>query len=155
MAVIVRDAQLHDLAAIVEFNARLALETEHKTLDREVLTRGVSRALAEPGRLRYWVAADSEAAQVVGQVGSTREWSDWRDGWVWWLQSVYVEASSRGQGVFRALHGHVRNLARSDPNVIGLRLYVETSNHRAQDAYRALGLATGGYDVYEEIWMPS
>jgi GNAT superfamily N-acetyltransferase len=155
MAILVRDARDGDQAIIIEYNARLALETEHKTLDLDVLARGVSRALADPDRLRYWLAEDDETGRVVGQTAVTREWSDWRDGWIWWYQSVFVDADYRGRGVFRALHGHVRALARATPGVIGLRLYVEAANDRAQQTYKALGLIPGGYDVYEDLWIGS
>jgi GNAT superfamily N-acetyltransferase len=147
----IRDACAEDALVIVSFNALLALETEGKTLDERVLTAGVKIALAEPDRIRYWVA--ERAGQVVGQAAVTREWSDWRNGWIWWLQSVYVAAPYRGRGVFRALYERIRadGLALSD--VIGLRLYVEQENLRAQDTYRAVGMVPGGYHVYEELWL--
>ena len=81
---------------------------------RAVLARGVAAALADPDRLRYWVAEDRERAAVVGQAAITREWSDWRNGWIWWFQSVYVHPDHRGRGVFRALHAHIRDAARAD-----------------------------------------
>ena len=81
-----------------------------------------------------------------------RERCCWRSGWIWWLQSVYVARPFRGSGVFRALYHHVRTQARSLPDVIGLRLYVEQENVRAQRTYQALGMRAGGYHVYEEIW---
>jgi GNAT superfamily N-acetyltransferase len=150
MTIAIRDAQAGDLEAIVSFNLQLAWETEHKRLDRNVLTRGVVLALADPGRLRYWVA--DAAGRVVGQTAVTREWSDWRGGWLWWLQSVYVAPEHRGQGVFRALYGQVRASALTETDVIGLRLYVELENDQAQRTYQALGMAPGGYQVYEELW---
>jgi GNAT superfamily N-acetyltransferase len=153
MAILVRDSRTDDHAAIVAYNAALALETEGKTLDPDVLARGVTRALADPERLRYWVAEDPATGRVVGQVAITREWSDWRDGWLWWLQSVYVEADYRSRGVFRSLYATLRAEARSAPDVIGIRLYVESGNARAQATYRALGLMPGGYDVYEDLWI--
>jgi GNAT superfamily N-acetyltransferase len=153
MTIAVRDARPDDHAAIVAYNAALAFETEHKTLDPDVLDRGVSRALADPDRLRYWVAEDFSTGRIVGQAAVTREWSDWRDGWIWWLQSVFVEEPYRGLGVFRALLGTIRSEARATPDVIGLRLYVEAANHRAQKTYRALGLSPGGYEVYEDLWI--
>jgi GNAT superfamily N-acetyltransferase len=153
MAILIRDACPGDHAAIVGFNAALALETEHKTLDPAVLSRGVRRALADPPRLRYWVAEDPAIGRVVAMTGVTREWSDWRDGDIWWLQSVFVDAAYRGQGVFRALLDAIRAEARATPGVIGLRLYVEAANHRAQATYRSLGLAPGGYEVYEDLWI--
>jgi len=154
----IREAGPDDLDVIVEFNARLAHESEGKLLDREVLARGVSLALADRDRLRYWVAevepASGEAspAWVIGQAAISREWSDWRSGWIWWFQSVFVHSDFRGAGVFRALHAHIRNLARATPDVIGLRLYVEVSNDRARRVYHSLGMKPGGYDVYEELW---
>ena len=110
----------------------------------------MTKALAEPDRLRFWVA--ERGGRVIGQTAITREWSDWRDGWVWWLQSVYVIAEARGQGVFRRLYGHIRDAARAQPDVIGLRLYVEQENLRAQATYRSLGMEPGGYLVYEAMW---
>ncbi len=146
----IRDAELTDLPIIVGFNARLALETEQKQLDLRVLTRGVEHAIADPDRLRYWMADADQA--VVGQAAITREWSDWRCGWIWWFQSVYVAESHRGQGAFRALYNHVREIALTEMDVIGLRLYVEEENHRAKSTYLAMGMVPGGYHVYEELW---
>lgn len=149
---VVRDASPSDWAAVVEFNLRLADETERKQLDREVLTRGVTIALDQPDRLRYWVAEDSQTGALIGQAAITREWSDWRNGWLWWFQSVYVAAEARGRGVFRALHDHIRSEALRAPDVIGLRLYVEEANGDAQATYQRLGMKPGGYHVYEELW---
>jgi GNAT superfamily N-acetyltransferase len=143
------------LSAIVEFNRRLALETEAKVLDLDFLELGVRAALADPDRLRYWIAEMGSPSRVLGQAAVTREWSDWRRGWVWWLQSVYVDQAFRGRGVFRALFQQIRREARSLPDVIGLRLYVEESNQAAQRTYRALGMTPGGYSVYQELWIPS
>ena len=90
----------------------------------------------------------------VGQAAVTREWSDWRKGWIWWFQSVYVAAPFRGRGVFRGLYHHIRDEARSLPDVIGLRLYVEDANQPAQRTYQALGMKPGGYSVYQDLWIP-
>lgn len=146
----IRDAVPGDLDSIVEFNLRLAAETEDKALDPIVLRDGVARGLADPDRLRYWVAVRD--GRVIGQTAITREWSDWRNGWLWWLQSVYVAADARGAGVFKALYARIRDEAAAC-DVIGLRLYVEHENRRAHDAYRALGMAEAGYSVLEELWM--
>jgi GNAT superfamily N-acetyltransferase len=148
----VRDAQPGDHAAIVEFNARLAVESEGKQLDPSVLARGVTTALAEPDRLRYWLAEDRETGVIVGQAAISREWSDWRNGWVWWFQSVYIHRDHRRRGVFRALHRHIRAQARAAVDVIGLRLYVEAANDHAQRTYQSLGFTPGGYHVYEDLW---
>lgn len=147
----IRPARSGDLEVIVDFNARLAIETEAKQLDREILRIGVTQALADPDRLRYWVAERDGA--VVGQAAVTREWSDWRNGWIWWFQSVYVHAEHRGQGVFRALFQAIETDARSANDVIGLRLYVEEHNQAAQEVYAALGMIRGGYQVYEQFWI--
>jgi GNAT superfamily N-acetyltransferase len=151
-SLLIRDANLGDLPTIVEFNRRLALETEAKVLDLSVLAAGVSCALTDPQRLRYWVAELGSPANLVGQAAITREWSDWRNGWLWWLQSVYIALPYRGQGVFRAIYDHIRQDARSNSDVIGLRLYVEDANQQAQSTYHALGMKPGGYSVYEELW---
>ena len=148
----VRDARPQDLEAIVGFNLKLAAETERKQLDRAVLLRGVNAALLEPDRLRYWVAEREGTGELVGQAAITREWSAWRNGWIWWVQSVYVAPEARGQGVFRSLHAHIRAQARSAPDVVGLRLYVEHENERAQRTYQSLGMTPGGYHVYEDFW---
>jgi ribosomal protein S18 acetylase RimI-like enzyme len=152
----IRDARPDDLDVIVDYNASLAQESEGKALDREVLTRGVAVALDDRDRLRYWVAETDDGShglRVVGQAAITREWSDWRAGWIWWFQSVYVHSDFRGQGTFRALYTHIRAMAREAPDVIGLRLYVEVNNDRAQRVYQSLGMKPGGYDVYEEMWI--
>ena len=135
---------------IVRFNSRLAEETEGRRPDERILARGVERALARPEMCRYWLAEEDGA--VVGQTMVTYEWSDWRDGVVWWLQSVYVVPAARGRGVFRALYEHVASLAKDDPDVCGLRLYVETENERAQRVYTKLGMKRTGYLVLEDDW---
>ncbi len=150
----IRSATPDDLAVIVEYNRLLALETEHKVLDLATLESGVACALADPDRLRYWVAEAGDPGQVIGQAAVTREWSDWRMGWIWWFQSVYVARDFRGRSVFRSLHRRIRDEARSLPDVIGLRLYVEDANHPAQRTYQSLGMKPGGYSVYEELWIP-
>jgi GNAT superfamily N-acetyltransferase len=149
----VRPAGPADLAAIVAFNRLLALETESKVLDPATLEAGVTIALADPDRLRYWVAELDGEPHPVGQAAVTREWSDWRMGWIWWFQSVYVAAPFRGRGVFRTLYRHIRDEARSLSDVIGLRLYVEDANGPAQKTYLALGMKPGGYSVYEDLWI--
>jgi GNAT superfamily N-acetyltransferase len=150
---VIRPARPSDRATIVEFNRLLAVETENKVLDPVVLDRGVAQALAEPDRLRYWVAESGVPARIAGQAAVTREWSDWRNGWLWWLQSVYVSAPDRGQGVFRALFQQIRADAHLEPDVIGLRLYVEDSNVPAQRTYQSLGMNPAPYSVYEDLWI--
>jgi GNAT superfamily N-acetyltransferase len=147
MALIIREAVLQDADSIVEFNRRLAQETEGKVLDLALLVPGVFAALRDRERGRYFVAESD--GQVVAQLMLTREWSDWRNGWFWWIQSVYVREDWRHQGVFRSLYRHVEAAARHDPEVIGLRLYVEKENHAARRTYARLGLEQTGYLLLE------
>jgi ribosomal protein S18 acetylase RimI-like enzyme len=142
---LIRPATAADLPVLVEFNARLAAETEGKTLAPAVLQRGVARLLADPAKGFYTVA--ERADEVVGCTLVTFEWSDWRDGFYWWVQSVYVRADCRRLGVFRAVFAHLRGRAEADPDVIGIRLYVERNNHRAQATYADLGLTTEPYHL--------
>ncbi len=151
----IRDALPADASTIVEFNRRLALETEAKQLDLDVLSRGVERALAQPAYCRYFLAEHASPGQpieIIGQTMITYEWSDWRNGVFWWIQSVYVRQDHRGQGIFRALYEWIANLARSTPDVCGLRLYVETHNHAALSTYSRLGMVPSGHVLYEEDW---
>ena len=150
MSVHIREAGKADLDTIVDFNCRLAAETEGKTLDRHRVRDGVAALLADAGKGRYWLAElDGEPA---GQLMITREWSDWRNGTFWWIQSVYVRDAARGTGVFSALYRHVETLARNDPGICGIRLYVERGNERAQRTYAALGLVGGAYRVMETVF---
>jgi GNAT superfamily N-acetyltransferase len=146
----IRYAQQDDLPTIVLFNSRLAEETEHKQLDPETIERGVRRALRESGLCRYFVAERN--GQIVGQAMITIELTDWRDGVLWWLQSVYVAEPHRGAGVFRSLFRHIQALAEADGDVRGLRLYVERENQRAQRVYEQMGLQPSGHLVYERDW---
>jgi len=143
----VRHGRPEDAPLIADMNARMAQETEHKTLDRDVLLEGVRAVLADPSRGRYYVAELGGA--LVGQTAITLEWSDWRNGWIWWLSSVYVHSSARRQGVFRALYRHILDEARAAGDVVGLRLYVERDNQAAQQAYLKLGMERTTYQVLE------
>jgi ribosomal protein S18 acetylase RimI-like enzyme len=143
----VRAATLADAPVVVEFNRLLAEESEGKTLDTGLLSPGVKAALADPRRARYFVA--SEQSAVLGQIMVTFEWSDWRNGWIWWIQSVYVRKETRRRGVFRALFNHVQRQAQEE-KVVGLRLYVEENNLVAQETYRRLGMRPAGYFVLEK-----
>lgn len=148
MALTVRRATPADAAVVTEFNARLAQETEGKALDPAVLAAGVAAGLADPTKGIYLVAEDG--GTVVGMTAVTFEWSDWRNGWLWWIQSVYVRADARRRGVFRALYEYVYQAAVREGDVIGLRLYVEHNNHAAQQTYLRLGMKDAGYRVLEK-----
>jgi ribosomal protein S18 acetylase RimI-like enzyme len=149
MALTIRRAEPADAPVVAEFNCRLAQESEGKALDPATLAAGVAAGLADPAKALYFVA--EENGTVVGQTMVTFEWSDWRNGWLWWIQSVYVRAEARRRGVFRALFDHVREAARRDPAVVGLRLYVEENNRPAQEIYRHLGFRPAGYFVLEQL----
>jgi ribosomal protein S18 acetylase RimI-like enzyme len=149
MSIQIRLACPDDWPTIVDFNCRLAEESEGKTLDRAHVEPGVKAVLADPQKGRYFIAAI--AGQPVGQLMHTREWSDWRNGDIWWLQSVYVHRDYRRQGVFRALFDRLQSEAEADPAVVGLRLYVEEHNTRAHETYRGLGMTPGGYFVMEKM----
>ncbi len=145
----IRKAQPQDAATIAAFNSAMAFETEGKTLIPEVVGAGVRRLLDSPS-LGFYVVAES-AGRVVGCLMVTNEWSDWRNGLLWWVQSVYVEASWRRRGVYRRLYDFVRDLAQADPGVCGFRLYVEKDNAVAHATYRSLGMSQTDYLIYEEL----
>lgn len=147
----IRDATQDDAQTIAEFNCRLAAETEDKQLDRETVRKGVNALLSDTRRGKYFVACTGDG-QIVGQLMHTFEWSDWRNGDIWWLQSVYVHTDFRRQGVFRKLNQHLEQLAESTSGVVGLRLYVENENDRAQDTYRSLEFNEPGYRVMERMF---
>lgn len=143
----IRDASPADREMLASYNSAMARETEGRALDPELIDRGVAALLADPAKGRYWVAENGD--RVVGQIMITREWSDWRNGHLWWIQSVYVHPDFRRQGVFAALYRHVESLARAAGDVSGLRLYVERDNERARQTYLALGMTDPGYRVME------
>jgi len=149
--ILIREATPEDWPTIADFNRRLALETESLALDGPTLEAGVKAALADRTKARYFVACAANG-QIVGQLMHTYEWSDWRNGDIWWLQSVYVHPDYRSQGIFRLLFEHLAREAESDPTVVGLRLYVEDHNERAQAVYGRLGLDAAGYRVMERFF---
>ncbi|MDX1516392.1 MAG: GNAT family N-acetyltransferase [Woeseiaceae bacterium] len=146
----IRDASIDDCDTIAEFNSRLREETEGGPLDPDVIGPGVRALLTDDGMGRYWVAEIDD--RVVGQIMVTYEWSDWRNGMLWWIQSVYVHAEYRRRGVFSALYRHVEALAEATPGVAGLRLYVEENNARAQHTYVRLGMSMTRYQVMERLF---
>jgi GNAT superfamily N-acetyltransferase len=150
---IIRTASASDVSAVAEFNRRLALESERSQLDSDVVTAGVTALVADPAKGTYFLA--EHEGQVVGQLMITFEWSDWRNGNIWWIQSVYVQPEFRGQGVFRKLLDHLLQLARSRPEVVALRLYMHADNARARRAYEKAGLHRTHYEVFEMALTPS
>jgi ribosomal protein S18 acetylase RimI-like enzyme len=145
----IRKAEARDADTIAGFNSAMALETEGKLLLPERVGAGVRRLLNDSS-LGFYVVAES-AGRVVGCLMVTNEWSDWRNGLFWWIQSVYIEPGSRRQGVYRRLYDFIRGEARADPGICGFRLYVEKDNAAAQKTYGSLGMSPTDYLVYEEL----
>ena len=148
MKMIIRPGKLTDIETIVEFNAALAYETEAKNLDLDILTLGVKSVFERPERGIYYLAEVGK--EMVGQLLITLEWSDWRNAYFWWIQSVYVRPDWRRKGVFQKLYQHVASLAKQQGNVCGLRLYVDQKNTTAQQTYRQLGMSLTSYSLFEQ-----
>ena len=144
----IRLATSADAHKIVEYNMAMARETEQLELPADVAKAGVEGLLEQP-QFGFYVVAEFDGA-VVASLMITYEWTDWRDGVFWWLQSVYVHPSHRRQGVFRRMFEFVKQQAATDPRFRGLRLYVDQHNLSAQQAYRDLGLAETAYRLYEQ-----
>ena len=146
-AVEIRTGEASDAATIAEFNAAMALESEDVALDMDVLTAGVQAALADSGKAFYLLAeVDGHPA---GQLMVTYEWSDWRNGWIWWVQSVYVKPDFRRQGVYSRLYRLLEEMAAERGDVSGIRLYVMRDNLGAKRTYESLGMRHSEYDLYE------
>lgn len=145
----IRKAQAGDADTVASFNAAMALQTEHKRLLPEVIGAGVRRLIATPS-LGFYLVAESEG-RVIACLMVTHEWSDWRCGLFWWIQSVYVEAAWRRRGVYRRMYEEVQALAAAEEGVCGYRLYVEKDNLVAQATYEALGMAPTDYLIYESL----
>lgn len=153
MKVTIRDATPADRDVIADFNSRLSAETEDGPLEESTIRPGVATVLADASKGRYWIAETD--GRIVGQIMITFEWSDWRNGMLWWIQSVYVHPDCRRRGVFSALFGHVQHLAETDPGVVGIRLYVDKGNERAQATYAHHGLGKTSYEVMQRLFERS
>jgi ribosomal protein S18 acetylase RimI-like enzyme len=145
----IRQATINDAAAIAEFNIKMAKETEHMDLIPEVINAGVKTMIDKPAMGFYLVAEEDSIIQASLMV--TTEWSDWRNGLFWWIQSVYVQPDFRRMGLYRKLYDKVKSLAEGESNVCGFRLYVEHENTTAQKTYRSLGMEQTDYQMYEEM----
>ena len=146
---LIRHATFADIETIVQFNIAMALETENISLPVDKITSGVTNLLTKPEYGFYMIAEC--VGEIAGSLMVTTEWSDWRDGLFWWIQSVYVRPDFRRQGVYRALYDSVRALAEVRLEIIGCRLYVERENIGAQETYRKLGMAETHYKMFEEL----
>ena len=145
----IRIAQKEDAPAMVAFNQAMAMETEGKHLDTQILTSGVESVFHNHEHGFYVVAEDE--GRIIGGLLVTFEWSDWRDSWFWWIQSVYVVPEHRGRGVYPAMYEFVKERAREQEDVCGFRLYVEKENTGAQHVYEKLGMKQSHYLMYEEM----
>ncbi len=144
----IRLARSDDVNALVDFQQAMAAETEDKGLDPAILRRGIEYLLAHPNEGFYLIA--SSEGEAAGSLMVTFEWSDWRNGRFWWIQSVYVAETFRRQGIYSALHAEIRSRAKEDPRGCGIRLYVEQQNVAAQQTYQTLGMVETLYRLYEE-----
>jgi ribosomal protein S18 acetylase RimI-like enzyme len=145
----IRKAIDSDVSSLANFNRGIARETEGYDLKLEVITAGVTRFLERPEQGFYLVAEID--GSVIGSLMITTEWSDWRNGIFWWIQSVYVVTEYRRKGVYRSLYRHVKDLAAEEHDVCGFRLYVESENEIAKSTYRSLGMKKTVYQIFEEL----
>jgi GNAT superfamily N-acetyltransferase len=153
----VRLAKPEDAAMISSFSAAMALETEGRRLDLDRLHDGTIALLESPDRGFFMVAEleQADARRLLGQLMITYEWSEWRNGAFWWIQSVYVDPAWRRKGVYRRLHDTVVAIGKADTTMCGIRLYVARDNQAAQTVYRRVGLTPSKYDVYEDDFVLS
>jgi GNAT superfamily N-acetyltransferase len=148
---LIRDATRDDVAFLADCNIAMAWESEQKKLDRDVLTRGIVAVFDHPERGFYIVA--ERDGKPAGSLLITHEWSDWRNGGWWWIQSVYVMPDARRCGVFTSMYRAIESRARATSSVIGLRLYVEKENTGAQSTYAALGMEPAHYSLYQASFI--
>ncbi|MDH4089886.1 MAG: GNAT family N-acetyltransferase [Cyclobacteriaceae bacterium] len=134
---------------LVDFQQRLAFETENVILDAGTLRKGMKALFDDPSKGVYYVV--KEESEIIGCHMITYEWSDWRNGTVWWLQSVYVQESHRKRGVFKMMYDNLITIIKNDPQLVGLRLYADKTNERALKVYEAMGMNGSHYTVFE--WM--
>lgn len=146
---IVREARTTDIPSLLDFQLKMALETENVQLEILPLTQGMNKLFKDPSRGKYYVA--EEGGEVIGCLMTTFEWSEWRCGTILWIQSVYVAGSWRNKGVFKKMYEHIHQLVDSDPDLKGIRLYVDKTNQAAQKVYTGLGMNGEHYTVFE--WM--
>jgi len=148
----IRLAEKPDARELVEFNQAMALETEDKFLDPQILQSGVESVFHDAAK-GFYIVADDEG-RIAGGLMVTFEWSDWRDAWFWWIQSVFIRSEYRGRGIYSQMYGFVKSLAAERGDVCGFRLYVESDNLHARRVYEKLGMEQSHYVMYEEAVRP-
>mgnify|MGYP006333314715 CR=1 FL=1 len=136
-----------DIESIVRFQADMAMESEGTTLDNDKLTKGVTAATNDESKGIYLVAR--AGGKPIGSLMLTREWSDWNNEWYWWIQSVYVVPEYRKHGIYKAMYSTLKEVAKEN-NVSQIRLYVDKTNHPAQQVYQRLGMHESHYLMFEE-----
>ncbi len=144
----IREGTSTDATLISNFQRHMALETESKILDEDTVLKGVEKVLTSSDRGFYIIA--EVTSKVIGSLMVTFEWSDWRNGWFFWIQSVFVDGSYRRQGVYRLMHDEVINRCKASKDCCGIRLYVERNNINAQKVYKNLGMHETDYYLFEE-----
>jgi GNAT superfamily N-acetyltransferase len=147
--ILIRTAKSGDVNSLVEFNQAMALETEGKRLDTQILQSGVE-AVFRDERKGFYVVAENDG-EIIGGLMVTFEWSDWRNAWFWWIQSVYILPDFRGRGIYRGLYEFVKQQALENKDVCGFRLYVERENVKAQKVYKKLNMEESHYLMFEEM----
>lgn len=145
----IQKASHQHLDKLVEFQQGLARETENLSLSEQTLKKGLIALLTDPSKGEYYIVLDN--GNPIGCHLITYEWSEWKNGMVWWMQSVYVAAEYRNRGIFKMMFDNIMNLIDRDPQLLGLRLYVDKSNARAMKVYEALGMDGSHYTVYEKM----
>lgn len=145
----VREAILSDAPFIVDSQLAMARETEDLALDPDTVHLGVLAVFRDRSKGVYWVAGVDH--EVVACLITVPEWSDWRNGTVLWIHSVYVHSDFRRRGVYRTLYAHLKKKVEGDPALCGLRLFVEKKNKAAQLTYETLGMSNDHYELYE--WL--
>ena len=138
-----------DIPVLVQFQQSMAQETEGLELDSTIVTRGIKALFEDPAKGSYYVARDGEV--ISGCLMITYEWSDWRNGTVIWIQSVYIRPEYRRKGLFKSMYRHIQEIVENDNYLYGIRLYVERDNLTAQNVYKAIGMDGNHYHLYE--WM--
>ena len=143
----IRKAKEQELATLVRFQEEMALETEGLTLDHAILQEGVKAVFKDEKKGDYYLAIEDNT--IAASLLITYEWSDWRNGWIYWIQSVYVLPAYRGKGIYKKMYGHLKELVDNDEKLLGLRLYVEKNNTNAQKVYAKLGMDGEHYQMFE------
>ena len=147
--IVIRLAEIRDVLVITKFNQAMAFETEKKELIPKVVSEGVKNILKN-SNLGFYVIAERDK-EVIGSLMVTTEWSDWRNGMFWWIQSVYIKPNERRKGIYTKLYNFIKESANNNPSICGFRLYVENENILAKNAYKTLGMMETGYRIYEEL----